>query len=770
MEKRLIVSIILILIGEVVWLLADMKIISISGITQESVAVSRQLIGEVEDRHYSLKRRYLNSLVWEDTKKAEPLYLYDSVLTLERSSAVLKLHGNTQLKLSENTLVVLEPSTRDGVDQLKIRFSRGDVRSRNPDKSVAVAALTWTVEIQQGSEVQLRTKDEKQLEVEVVKGQVKVQDEKKSVAKEYSTGDLVRMNEDQVEHQRLTQEIQWKTPISDLQLVRRYAHHFPIEVRIEWVGSAKELIWENPLGKIESLPLTPEQTNQSLDLIKGLHHFRLKNSQGTTAALPVEIWQAPSIHTFWPLPRDRYTAGQPVMFSWAPVDEVKKYRLVLKDVDRQTTAFEKTYEKQNLSHESVDTNGAFEWMIAGEDSLGFAIPHTYTTPVFFLTNPLAPPVLRTPEIRKPAQKESPRSSSLQIWKILREWILPSAHAEKTRENLKDIEETSAPPADYQAVFQWEVVTGAAHYVIEIDSEPDFKTPITIQKVSKPEFIWSEFSLGKYYWRVAAGGAKGEMGLFSPVTPVDLRDPKVFDQRLQPTVVIATPPPVKKPPKEEVDLNREPPPAVVKKVDSEAEKVRFIKGFVHFVPTGEQTTVQSDSFKAQFRGYYLMSARAQLDIPWNEVEDLSFRFSYRQADFKPQPESEYPFQEKLNRQQVAITALYGQVAAWQYGVKAVTLQTLKRQSFESLVSESTFGYGPSVSLPLATKPWLSQLDLWILLGSQIWSTGVEASLGYETSLSSNIGLQYGGSVELQYSSTSTQKETMILPKVFMGLGW
>jgi hypothetical protein len=769
LEKRLLFIATLLLICEVLWLAADMNIIYISGITKESAVNSRELIGQVEERQFSLKRRYQNSIVWEDTKKDEPLYLFDSVLTLDRSSATLKLHGNTQLKLSENTLVFLEPSSKSGVDQLKIRFSRGDVRSRNPDRDVAVESDTWTVEINKGSEVNLRTKNSKSLEVEVLQGQVKVHGEEKNGVKkssqEFGTGDVIRMENDTVEHQKLTDAIRWRTPIENLLLLRKYSHTFPATVNLEWQGSTRELSWEDPNGNIENIAIPPGATSHSLALEKGTHHFRLRTEKGTTPILPVEVWQAPVIQTYWPLPRDRFVSGQTVMFSWGLVEDIAEYTLVLRNPSSLANDFQKNQKRNNLVNETIALVGPYDWGVEGQDSLGFQIPSFYFTPVYFLVDPLAPPILRPPEIRRPASQKPPATSGLQkqFLQFIKEIFLSTANAET--------------PEDYQAVFRWEPVKGAAGYVIEIDDESDFKSPLAVDRVKSPEFVWSRFVLGKYFWRVAAEGSAGQMGLFSPVTPVDLTDPKVFDPK---PFVKPAPKPVAKKIKE-IDLNSIEPeipknrqtllPSQVRMYEEEkAERVRPVRGHFRLNPTFEQTTVEDTGFKSQFRGYYLMSAQAQIDVPWNEVEELSFKFSYRQAQFRPQPTDDFPFQERLNRSQMAASALYGQSQKFQVGLRTSTVQPMTRTGFEAVRFDSKLVYGLVVSFPMTERPWLSQMDIWTLSGSQLWVLGFESVLGYEAKLSRRLTLQYGLALESQFLKASDQREIAIHPKVFLGISW
>src|SRR6185437_5743031 len=60
-------------------------------------------IGYVLETKQTVKRRARNAVVWEDSGADETLLSYDSLLTLENSSAELNLQGDVHLSIHENT-------------------------------------------------------------------------------------------------------------------------------------------------------------------------------------------------------------------------------------------------------------------------------------------------------------------------------------------------------------------------------------------------------------------------------------------------------------------------------------------------------------------------------------------------------------------------------------------------------------------------------------------------------------------------------------------
>ncbi|MEO0337079.1 MAG: hypothetical protein AAF202_11825, partial [Pseudomonadota bacterium] len=73
---------------------------------EQSISQRRTRIGQVSWKRQSVQRKAKDSILWQSSDEGEPLYSFDSVLTLKNSSAKLKLEGNIQIDLQENTLVV----------------------------------------------------------------------------------------------------------------------------------------------------------------------------------------------------------------------------------------------------------------------------------------------------------------------------------------------------------------------------------------------------------------------------------------------------------------------------------------------------------------------------------------------------------------------------------------------------------------------------------------------------------------------------------------
>ena len=131
MDRYLLSGAFALLIIESLVLLADLNVIDIGWQPFSPPIIQQENIGYIVHAKQNVRRRGQESIVWESTDSKDLLYDFDSVLTLSQSSAQIKLRGDVQIQLHENTLVVLEPPEETKNDQLRLRFSRGNVRARN---------------------------------------------------------------------------------------------------------------------------------------------------------------------------------------------------------------------------------------------------------------------------------------------------------------------------------------------------------------------------------------------------------------------------------------------------------------------------------------------------------------------------------------------------------------------------------------------------------------------------------------------------------------
>ena len=500
-DRKWIAVIVLLLVAEVLWLLVDLQWIQVPFFNKKSASSSMTEAGYIISSKKDLKRRGANSLIWEDTLAKDTLFYHDSVLTLSQSSAKLYLKDRTDLELSENTLVTLEEPEDKTKSEIRLRFSRGDLRARNPSFKTSVVGEDWVINLDKGSDILLR-KDQGSYEFEVVSGAATLQT--KNGEETLTQDKILKLNDDhKVEKVEKSTELHWK----EKKPVRIYTLADEVKIPLEWRGNAKDLVINKAGTDEKNQAVGSDKQNSDLTLSHGSYKIRLKNESGLSEAKTVEVWNAPHIYLKKPLPRDRLKTNEPYEFIWTTEKGIKTYRVQFLS---KATPLKQESSDQNFTTVKFDQEQDLKWQVQGEDEEGFVIPSLYNNEIYLRDEPLQAPKLKIPDVKKDTLPGA-------LYKSKWQWL----YAIVFKEALAKIE-------NYEINFEWEPVTGADQYVLEVSSTPDFRNPELIKNLSRTSYTWKKVKFKKYYWRVAAGNAKGRMGLFSEPMELQLDEIKIVE--------------------------------------------------------------------------------------------------------------------------------------------------------------------------------------------------------------------------------------------------
>lgn len=625
-RHQLSVIFILLLLGaETVWLLANLRVIDLPFLTRSRQQSNQREAGYVVKARQDLKRRSAGSLIWESSRERDTLYYRDSILTLSQSSATLYLNDQTELHLSENTLVSLEEPTDRSSSEIRIRFARGDLRARNPLAATELKEDGWSVTLDKGSDVTIH-KDDGQVELEIHDGQVMLNN--KEGLEVLGENEIVKISEDaEIRKLKHSLGLRW----TNEKPVRQYTLAENSTIPLRWQGQAQEILVQRQGQEEQVLPVGEDLQSMDLALPPGNYRLRLRDGQGVSEVLAIEIWQAPKILLRHPLPRDRLKTHQRHEFIWSQVPEVEEYQLKLFSADG---SFEKVFKKKvNFEGVELDQELDLLWEVQGVDRDGYPIPSFYRNEVYFRHNPLEAPKLRSPMLRKPAQEKKRREGAFWWFRAL----VGEAHAAAKQD-----------AGDYEALFEWEPVIGADQYIIEISEKPDFRETVVMKTVKESQFLWRNVKLAKYYWRVAAGHSKGRMGVFSAPAEVNLADLPVGRESEGVTLKrMAEAPPKRKkivteiipvePPKPETPPAPTVPPRVLKKrvglAWAPGYRVANLKG--------------TEESNLRLNGHQLLAGRLEYEWPETEWKYNLLTVAPTIHSWKPTSADEYPFQEKIN---------------------------------------------------------------------------------------------------------------------------
>lgn len=695
-DRKLLIIATVLLCFEFLWLLAHLRILP-TPFYDKKTAAKHAEAGYVVAVNNDLKKREMDSLIWEETEKNDVLRYYDSVLTLKQSSATLYLKEQTEVHLSENTLVTIEPMDDTSANQIRLKFNKGDLRARNPKLNTIIEAPTFTLNLTEGSEVQLRQTDDKKYEVEVLKGDLKVQKDGKE--EDLKENQVIRVTEESKELQ--TFDVSSDLKLSDELPKRVYTFDDMASLPVKWQGQADKLVVTSANGEQTSYAV--QGNLQDLKLPPGKYSVRLESKKSLSQSLDLEVWQAPTIFLLNPNPRNRIRIGEEVSFVWSPSEKIASYRFELVDFNGKVVRSEKSDE--NGVDIELENPGSFLWRVIGIDKDGVEIRSQNSQEVFAAPKLLAAPKLKDPHMRVPAsnekqpeqhdeqppekKKSSPKKRDSTFWWM--RLLLNQAHAQ------------NKPAASYEAVFEWEKVPGASHYVIEISEKPDFQKLALSKKVKTTQFIWAKFPLGVYYWRVAAGNSS-ELGEFSQGAVVNLAE-MPEKSSMQSGVIIRKTEPVRADVKTDDATLLQPLPT--KPIEDEqrysteptSRKLREIENsyLLEVGPEILNYNLQADKeLKANLAGTFSSGIHLQTEQKVSDERSYVFDVTYLATKWKAKSKDELPFQNDVTLAHWQAQLLLGnQKDTVFYGAAVETFPMVARDGLEEAKINTIIGVGPAV---------------------------------------------------------------------------
>lgn len=515
-DRKWIVLISVALVLETIWLLSELNIITLPFLNKtkkERVAVEA---GYIVQAQVDIKKRAGDSLIWEVAKPSDILYYQDSVLTLTNSTATLYLKDQTELKMSENTLVTLEEPEKLSNAEIRLRFSKGDIKARNPYAQTQIQSADWIVNLEKGAEVALR-KNDTAYEFEILAGKAILKTEA-GLEETLTEDNILKLNDDKkIEKIEKSSELKWAAPKPE----RVYTFNNKALIPLEWQGEAQKLKIQRQGQAEEVREVLKAAQSTEVELPLGSYEVRLTDNKGLSSAKTIEVWKAPKIILKKPLPRDRIQIGEAHEFVWMSDAKVKAYELKMGNGQNITV-------NENYKTLKFDKEQDLTWSIEAVDEEGYRIPALYESKVYLRSDALAAPKLKQPKIieieneiqpqiqpeqNKPQIPNNDSKPSSLFWR--NPSLINFIFSQLTPANAQVLRKK-------QVVFEWEVVEGANQYIIEISSDPEFKNPEVIETINKSQFIWKKYNPTlKYFWRVASGNSNGRMGLFSEPIPLDL---------------------------------------------------------------------------------------------------------------------------------------------------------------------------------------------------------------------------------------------------------
>jgi hypothetical protein len=707
---------------------------------------SQNSIGKMLDVREKVRKKSQHSIAWEDSLPNDILKPYDSILTLESSSARLSLSKDIQLTLHENTLIVIEPE--EDLSQSSLSFEKGFLISKVKQKNLRLGTTEWTILAQPGTDLSLKSLNDKKLEIEVLSGNILLKNKTSKTEKSFNKNSVIITNQKEVEFtQTISKELKWENNFD-----RIYTFNSDVFYKLEWIGNAYQLQLIHPDKRISHYAVDNSRSLE-VTLPIGTHIFRLVKNNETSLEKIIEVYPAPKIHYYSPLPRERVDLNKDVSFVWNSIPFAKEYEVEFIDKSSNKILVKNIFTESSFKLK-FEMEKDILWHIKAIDKEGFRIPSSYEYQLYSTKNPFTFPQIKSMKLRSPAQEKKPPTLINKFFNAL----IPKAYAQNM--------------LDGEIRLDWESIPGADYYEIEISSQPHFMNPEVQSRTYTPEFIWkSQFQKNQYYFRVAAGNKDGRMGLFSPVQVIDISKLEVetptieLTQKKMEAHFLETLSLDKFSDIFDSSLNSTPLNIIEKSLNLEALEPKYdFKLDFSFNYIKKSLEIKND-FKSDFSEWtknnlnFLIKTKSFINI---------FYLSYQ--EFAPN-ELELPFQNTIYFWEGNYQFLYNFNKTHSLGISIFKENSFTRSNYETIKPKDHISSGISY---LFLKDWGRlnyNLNFQTLKGSDFLSINFKNRL-YSNIYTPTFPLDFIFGIQLEYQVLfgSTYKGEMFSTGVFTGLDW
>ncbi len=135
-------------------------------------------IGTVVYKYNSVLRKYLGRFIWENIDSKTPVYLYDSILTKDKSDAIIYLNSGVTIELNPNSLIQI-----DLLDQkVGLTLKKGVIRTKaNKSKGPVLLKTSSGLLADINSAEAKFSEDKNGSKISVTKGKVKLKDREEQI-------------------------------------------------------------------------------------------------------------------------------------------------------------------------------------------------------------------------------------------------------------------------------------------------------------------------------------------------------------------------------------------------------------------------------------------------------------------------------------------------------------------------------------------------------------------------------------------------------------
>ncbi|MBN2441775.1 MAG: FecR domain-containing protein, partial [Spirochaetales bacterium] len=341
-------------------------------ITTKVQAGANELIGTVVHKRKTAERKYAGQVIWEGVDNEVPLYNYDSIRTSDQSEASLRLNDGTEIKLNENSMILLVLDK----NQIDIQFNQGSIiASRGGTegdlKKLNIKSGTANISVDKG-DVKLSQNKAGDLNFSVLKGGAGI-DTGKGITN-IGTDQALVLTKDSGDVVKYELTVKLISPAPDTY------HHTPSKKKkmdFSWLAVKGEYSVFFELSKDEAFANIIQKnevsgTAISVELEKGIYYWRVravhkitKKDEFSESRRFTVLWDEPVKLIS---PADKYTvtyrSALPIIFfKWTKSEIALSYKLVLAS-DPSMSKVIRTFDtpQNNIVLDSL-SKGIYYWRI-----------------------------------------------------------------------------------------------------------------------------------------------------------------------------------------------------------------------------------------------------------------------------------------------------------------------------------------------------------------------------------------------------------------------
>ena len=440
----------------------------------KSTVTESEVIGYITYKKKVIQRKANSTVVWYDTEFKQALTRRDSVRSEDLSNAVITLTDGTELRLEENSMVILDTKEKG----IEIKLVSGAVRTNRKNAKantdIKVLVDNKNIDLATGADANFRLAENGNLSLNVTQGEANLQSE----------GKEFKIEKDQFANFTETQAPIFKTTAptlvfpEDQTFFTTPTEEYPVSFQWNFSNSKAsfriEIAGERNFKKILSRGVT-DKNQYSAKLKPGIYYWRILPDKNKPDEISLErsftILKEAPFQLLRPADNAKLkVATYPTLinFDWKENALVKEYSLEFSRSSDFVEILKTT--KTSGNHLSLEIKDSGEYFYRFQIQYANPDLKSKTSPVYSLSletkNTIESPTLKLPY----------------------------------HESIVIIPKDSKEPVN----LFWERVEGANIYHLQVSTDSEFKT-VEVEERRKENFYYlnPKDTDTRYYWKVKA---------------------------------------------------------------------------------------------------------------------------------------------------------------------------------------------------------------------------------------------------------------------------